>query len=160
MGPQRAVSKSSCYLVLGKERLGNSMRFSSNVTITWVNGWSVEIQAGGLTKISIMGPRQVFYSLYHRGGVDKSVVEVQAEADQVWHHVEDSRLLAILAAMNDMPSRPLITPCGLVVKQKQEEYDRNASAAWEILNGRQVEKPSYEPLVLDDSDNRFNSLQS
>ena len=136
------------------------MKFSNDTTVSWSNGWSVEIKAGFLTKISIMGPRQVFYSLYCRGNVDKSVVEVQAEADQVWHHVEDSRLLAILAAMKDMPDRPVITPCGLVVKQKQEEYDRNASAAWEILNGRQVEKPSYQPLVLDDSDNRFNSLQS
>jgi len=135
------------------------MKFSNDTTVSWSNGWSVEIKAGFVTRISIMGPRQVFYSLYHRGNVDKSVVEVQAEADQVWHHVEDSRLLAILAAMNDMPSRPLITPCGLVVKQKQKEYDRNASAEWEILNGRQVEKPSYEPLVLDD-DNRFNSMQS
>lgn len=136
------------------------MRFCSNVTITWLNGWSLEIQAGFLTKVSIMGPRQVFYSLFNNCAKDESVVQLQAEADQVWQTVTDSRLLAILAAMKDMPSSPLITPCGLVVKQKQEEYDRNASAAWEILNGRQVEKPSYEPLVLDDSDNRFNSLQS
>ena len=149
------------FLVLSStEGLGSSMRFSSDVTITWSNGWSVEIQAGVLPKISIMGPRQVFYSLYCRGNVDKSVVELQAEADQVWQTVTDSRLLAILAAMNDMPSKPLITPCGLVVKQKQEEYDSNASAAWEILNGRQVERPSYEQLVLDDRDNQFNSMQS
>ena len=125
------------------------MKFSNDTTVSWSNGWSVEIKAGFVPRISIMGPRQVFYSLYHRGNVDKSVVEVQAEADQVWHHVEDSKLLAILAAMKDMPDRPVITPCGLVVKQKQEEYDRNASAAWEILNGRQVERPSYDPLVMD-----------
>lgn len=136
------------------------MRFNSNVTITWLNGWSLEIKAGVLTKVSIMGPRQVFYSLFNNGAKNEGVVELQAEADQVWQTVTDSRLLAVLAAMKDMPSKPLITPCGLVVKQKQEEYDRNASAAWEILNGCQVEKPSYEPLVLDDSDNRFNSLQS
>lgn len=125
------------------------MKFSNDTTVSWSNGWSVEIKAGFVPRISIMGPRQVFYSLYHRGNVDKSVVEVQAEADQVWHHVEDSKLLAILAAMKDMPDRPVITPCGLVVKQKQKEYDRNASAAWGILNGRQVEKPSYDPLVMD-----------
>lgn len=149
------------------------MRFSSNVTITWSNGWSVEIQAGGLTKISIMGPRQVFYSLVW--DKNPSAVVVQAEADQVWHHVEDSRLLAILDQMKNLPSRPVFNACGMVVNQKvtnewspmndqdvkeREEYDRNASAAWEILNGRQVEKASCEPLVLDDSDNRFNSLQS
>ena len=158
MGPQRAVSKSSCYLVLGKERLGSRMKFSHDTTVSWSNGWSVEIKAGFLTKISIMGPRQVFYSLYQR--VHNGFEGVQAEADQVWNHVSESQLLAVLGAMKDMPSKPLITPCGLVVKQKEEEYDRNASAAWEIMNGRQVEKTSYQPLVLDDSDNQFNSLQS
>ena len=134
------------------------MKFSHDTTVSWSNGWSVEIKAGFLTKISIMGPRQVFYSLYQR--VHSGFEGVQAEADQVWNHVSDSQLLAVLGAMKDMPSKPLITPCGLVVKQKEEEYDKNASAAWEILNGRQVEKASYEPLVLDDSDNQFNSLQS
>ena len=134
------------------------MKFSHDTTVSWSNGWSVEIKAGFLTKISIMGPRQVFYSLYQR--VHNGFEGVQAEADQVWNHVSDSQLLAVLGAMKDMPSKPLITPCGLVVKQKEEEYDSNASAAWEILNGRQVEKASYEPLVLDDSDNQFNSLQS
>ena len=134
------------------------MKFSNDTTVSWSNGWSVEIKAGFLTKISIMGPRQVFYSLYQR--VHDGFEGVQAEADQVWNHVSDSQLLAVLGAMKDMPSKPLITPCGLVVKQKEEEYDKNASAAWEILNGRQVEKASYQPLVLDDSDNQFNSLQS
>lgn len=134
------------------------MKFSHDTTVSWSNGWSVEIKAGFLTKISIMGPRQVFYSLYQR--VHNGFEGVQAEADQVWNHVSESQLLAVLGAMKDMPSKPLITPCGLVVKQKEEEYDRNASAAWEIMNGRQVEKTSYQPLVLDDSDNQFNSLQS
>jgi hypothetical protein len=138
------------------------MRFSNNVTVTWTNGWSLEIEGGGfLARFSIMGPRQVFYSLVW----DKNpkAVIVQAEADQVWNCADDARLLAVMEAMKDLPSKPVFNACGMVVNQTvPHEWfpmdDQDVRHA--MLSGRQVEVPKIEPLVLDDSDNRFNSMQS
>lgn len=142
------------------------MRFSSNVTISWSNGWSMEIQGGGfLAKFSIMGPRQVFYSLVW--DKNPSAVVVQAEADQVWNCTDDARLLAVMAAMKDLPSKPVFNACGMVVNQTvtaewspMDDNDVRAAREYEVMIARQVRVPKIETLVLDDSDNQFNSMQS
>ena len=135
------------------------MKFSHDTTVSWSNGWSVEIKAGFLTKISIMGPRQVFYSLYQR--VHNGFEGVQAEADQVWNHVSDSQLLAVLGAMKDMSDRPVLTPCGMVVEEKKKTVKAAVAAPqFTLVAGREVQQPSCDPLIVDDADNQFNSLQS
>lgn len=121
------------------------MKFSNDTTVSWNNGWSVEIKAGFLTKISIMGPRQVFYSLYRNENA--GFQGVQAEADQVWNYVTDQTLLAILGAMKDMPNRPVITPCGLVVEEEKTVKTAVAAPHFTLLAGREVPQPSCDPLV-------------
>lgn len=95
------------------------MNISNETTFSWVNGWSVKVvPSWNACKVSVMGPRQVFYA------VSKDLTYMQPSADEVPEFLTTGGLTKLLTMLENMPSRVMIEPF------KEEEEPKK-----EILSG-------------------------
>jgi hypothetical protein len=81
------------------------MKISNQTTFTWVNGWSLTITpAWNCVKVSVMGPRQVFYS------VSKDLKYVQPSAEEAFDYLNIRGLTELMTLIERMPSRVMVEP--------------------------------------------------
>ena len=108
------------------------MKISNQTTFTWVNGWSLTITpAWNCVKVSVMGPRQVFYS------VANDLTYVSPSADEVFRFMNTKELTQLMAVLESMPANVML------------HYERSC----EDCHEERLEQLCYDP-------NQFNSLQS
>ena len=81
------------------------MNINNETVFSWVNGWSMTITPSwNCFKVSVMGPRQVFYS------VSKDLKHVQPSADEAVDFMNTTGLTKLMLMMERMPARVMIEP--------------------------------------------------
>jgi len=137
------------------------MKISNQTTFTWVNGWSLTITpAWNCVKVSVMGPRQVFYT------ISEDRTYVQPSADEAFNYLSTKCLAEVMLLIGRMPSRVMVEP--FVVEQPVSKpvivddmcsrcggrmVMQNNERSCEDCHEESLEQVCYDP-------NQFNSLQS
>jgi len=81
------------------------MKISNQTTFTWVNGWSLTIvPAWNCVKVSVMGPRQVFYT------ISEDRTYVQPSAEEAFDYLSTKGLAEVMLLIGRMPSRVTVDP--------------------------------------------------
>ena len=81
------------------------MKISNQTTFTWVNGWSLTITpAWNCVKVSVMGPRQVFYT------ISEDRTYVQPSAEEAFDYLSTKGLAEVMVLIGRMPSRVTVEP--------------------------------------------------
>jgi len=81
------------------------MKISNQTTFTWVNGWSMTIvPAWNCVKVSVMGPRQVFYT------ISEDRTYVQPSAEEAFDYLSTKGLAEVMVLIGRMPSRVTVEP--------------------------------------------------
>jgi len=137
------------------------MKISNQTTFTWVNGWSMTIvPAWNCVKVSVMGPRQVFYKISeHR-------TYVQPSADEAFDYLSTKGLAEVMLLIARMPSLVTVEPFAVeqpVSKPVIEDnmcsrcggrmVMQNNERSCEDCHEESLEQVCYDP-------NQFNSMQS
>lgn len=126
------------------------MKISNQTTFTWVNGWSLTIvPSWNCVKISVMGPRQVFYR------VSEDRTYVQPSADEVFDYMSTKGLTEVMMLIQRMPSRVMVEP--FTVEEPKKEHLSGVPLPSSVrLRG---EAPIVDESLAYDP-NEFNSMQS
>lgn len=133
------------------------MNISNKTTFSWVNGWTMTITpAWNCFKVSVMGPKQVFYS------VSRDLKHVQPSADEAVDFMNTTGLAKLMLMMERMPASVMIEPF------KEEEEEEPKDNMCRVCGGetKQVGKVracddcghGAEGVAYDP--NEFNSMQS
>jgi ribosomal protein L37E len=90
------------------------MKISNQTTFTWVNGWSMTIvPAWNCVKVSVMGPRQVFYT------ISEDRTYVQPSADEAFDYLSTKGLAEVMVLIGRMPSRVTVEPFAVEEPKKE-----------------------------------------
>jgi hypothetical protein len=93
------------------------MKISNETTFTWVNGWSMTIvPAWNCVRVSVMGPRQVFYT------ISEDRTYVQPSAEEAFDYLSTKGLAEVMVLIGRMPSRVTVEPFA-VEEPKKESLD-------------------------------------